>query len=200
MPTTYTDSLYRGEVSFRDFALCCLRGIDHLHLMRGLPLGTPIPEKFTPAPNHLMEGRRILARLTELMTVADKTWITGMARADYKKRRDDYLTALDRSIALRGRYLAMRQQVCNWQPTPEGEGLREFMLAQLDQSIEDDCDGNVEPSRLTTDEWHEREMAKARRDLVYHFAEHAKASNRAAKSTAYVQAILASLPAQKSPN
>ena len=194
MPTTYTDSLYRGEVTFRDFALRCLRGIDHLYLMRDLPLDAPIPEKFTPAPYHLMEGNAAMTRLTELHAMSASE-ITRAAKADYKTRRFEYLAALDRSITLRGRYLAMRQHVCNWQPTPEGEGLREFMLAQLDQSIEDDCVGNVEPSRLTTDEWHEREMAKARRDIVYHFAEHAKASNRAAKSTAYVRAVLATLPA-----
>lgn len=111
---------------------------------------------------------------------------------------DGEITTL-RDFALRCarkvRYEAMIAQVEAW--ATKAEGIRDFMLQQLRESIEWDCSDRHEreaPERLTGEVWRAAKLKRASRDLGYHENERAKEIERTNERNRWLADLRASLP------
>ena len=78
------------------------------------------------------------------------------------------------------------------------DGLKEFMLSQLQQSVDHDVvdDDDIMKVRphSTDDEWLQSELQSALRDVEYHAREYAKELSRTARRNAWLAQLHASLP------
>lgn len=159
MPTGYTADLYEGEdQSFEAFALSCARNFGALILMRDEAPDAPIP-RFEPSPHHQEEIDKLTERhqkLSDPDTAArmHATAVEDAAAANRKSAR------LSRERAQR--YGAMLGAARSWDPpSPDHAGLKDFMIKQLEESIEHDCRTyavEVEPDPV---EWARQERVRA---------------------------------------
>jgi len=137
MPTGYTSKLMAEEQSFPEFVLGCARAFGALIAMRDSPNGTPIPEKFYPSDYHAKKvvlARKELKRL-KAMKHGERLKFGQSAKEAAIKHNEQWLK---KDKAENDRLLAMAQNVIAWNPpTKDHQGLKEFMLQQLDISRND---------------------------------------------------------------
>lgn len=142
MPTGYTSIVADNEnFTFPEFAMRCARNFGALIMMRDEPLNAPIPEKFEPSDYEKNEYEKAKAAYENFI-------VNPPSDEDLEKQYNEYVAhetelfaaaSADKDIK-RGRYNAMLLEVLKWQPpTPEHEGLKKFMIDQLQDSIDFDC-------------------------------------------------------------
>ena len=173
MPTGFTAAVQSGEITeLRDFALQCARGMGALIMMRDEPMNAPIPERFEPS-------RYNADRLAEAQAELDA--VTTMSREEADAQADKAYhagcVAFDRRRAERAeharRYEAMIAKVEAWET--KADGIREFMLDQLRQSLDFDCKPvradsplSGKPKRQTGEEWRTAKIEELTRSIAYH--------------------------------
>jgi hypothetical protein len=195
MPTGYTSALYDGDdQTFPEFLLSCARAMGALITMRDDSPSAPIPDEFTASSYHAdkeadarREGARLLALTADEAqaeaTAARQAWEAQQTASEAER------------VARKGRYEAMLAKARAWEPpTKNHVGLRDFMVEQLEQSIDFDC-SHHEFNAPTSDgpTWLAAAIAKANRDIAYHAEEYAKEAERASERSAWVRALRASL-------
>jgi hypothetical protein len=196
MPTGYTANLYKGkDVSFPEFVMRCARTFGALVTMRDEPIDAPIPEEFKPSNYHIEQLEKARQRLAEV-----ESWDDAEAEAEAEKAYREALRyrqdTLSRNAAIRQRYENMLARVKEWAPpTPDHRELKNFMIQQLESSIDFDCKYDPgEPQRLSGPEYKAQQIANAQRDIDYHTKEHAKEVERAKQRTDWIRALRGSLP------
>jgi hypothetical protein len=138
MPTGYTYPIEEHEsYTFEQFVWSCARAFGALILMRDEPSGAPIPDEFQPSDTYAKWASEAKSEIVRLSALTPEQAETEAA--------EEYARELARSEAYNlktttnnARFLAMRSKVADWQPpTSEHEGLKRFMLEQLDLSVSD---------------------------------------------------------------
>ena len=179
MPTGYTLDLYDGkDITFEEFALKCARAFGALIDMRDEPIDTPIPEKLEPSDYHLKELEKAVKRLEEI-----KDWDDEKAQQEAErlyqealKKREEFIK---KNEEICKRYEDMLLKVRQWKPpTPDHEGLKKFMIQQLEKSIEFDCSVPEIPQRLSGEEFRKQQIEKILNDIEYHGKEYVEEVNR----------------------
>lgn len=173
MPTGYTADVQDGKITeLEDFVWRCARNMGALIMMRELPTGAPIPERFEPSVGYhdeaIAKAESSLASLRGMSLPA----LREAAQQDYADQvKSDDAWQSGRKTA-RDRYEAMLQKVEDWTPpTSEHEGLKEFMFSQLTQSIEFDCPTtrySPAPTKMEPEAWRDKQIEEAARSLAYH--------------------------------
>ena len=139
MPTGYTDKIKDG-ITFEQYALDCSRAFGALIHMRDLPLNVEIPDIVEPSnhySNKLEEARK---KLTHLKKMSMKRRI-ALYEKESKHITRENKEAIERKKSLEAKYRAMLEKVVDWNPPSEDHvRLREFMIEQIEQSINYDCD------------------------------------------------------------
>lgn len=156
MPTYYTADLHSGDESFKAFVKRCTN------------LSNDYAPRATSLGYHLNHVARAQSRLDELRGMTSDDKVTGATKSNAEAFRinEEYLESKDR---VKARYTAMLEKVMAWDAPEVLQPTRDFMIEQLNYSIEYDCRVSAyEPEELTPDEWHENEMDGARRDLIYY--------------------------------
>lgn len=145
MPTGYTAPIYEGEenFTFKKFAMRCARNFGALIEMRGEPLDAEIDfgKCFQPSDYYKKALERVEKEYQEFL---DNPPTEEKLGEEYdKKVNNDFEKFLERKEsrnALQERYAAMLEQVKAWEPpTEEHNGLKEFMIRQLQESVYYDC-------------------------------------------------------------
>lgn len=170
MPTGYTADVQSGKVTdFREFAWQCARAFGALILMRDDPTGAPIPQRFEPETKFydrmIEDGKKARAELKDMS-------IEHAAKEAAAEHRDALAAWNSRRIerdAEKLRYLSMIEKVQAWQPpSPEHQGMKDFMLEQLNSSLKFDCtEYSGPPEPMTATAWLARKNEKAVRDISY---------------------------------
>lgn len=196
MPTGYTADIAKG-INFATFAMNCARAFGACVTIRDDPGGgEAIPDQFEPDTYHADAVVAAEGRLAELLKMTDPEKERAAAEA-WDKAESHRVMRIAELRKLRAEYESMRAQVAAWRPpTPDHEGLKEFMLSQLDQSIDFDCDErfySTPEQRMSGPEWHAYEVEDVRRSIETHSRQHAAEVQRAASRTAWVKALRASL-------
>lgn len=198
MPTGYTAAVADGSITtLRDFALRCSRGMGALVTMRDEPFDAPVPTRLEPSRWNEERLAETEAKLAELraMGPGEKAEVAAAAQA---KARASWREGQARKAEQRGRYQAMLERVKAWRT--EAEGIRSFMLEQLEMSIEGDCppidEFDAEPPTQTADEWWRNALADAERLLAYHTRAHGEELERTAERNRWLAALWASLEPQ----
>lgn len=96
-------------------------------------------------------------------------------------------------------YKKMRACVVEWTPpSPDHDGLKDFMIKQIDESIAHDC---VELSPAddgdtceTAEDWLKSEIAEYRTDIEYHTSQHLANVEHVAKLNTWNDLLVASVP------
>ena len=137
MPTGYTFKLMEKGQSFEDFVMGCARAMGACVTMRDDPDDKPIPEKFEPSSFYaesLEKELRALAYLEALDDEGRDRWGRARKATEIQSVRESIL----RERAQNARLYEICAKVQAWTPpTPDHEGLKKFMLDQLDLSAID---------------------------------------------------------------
>lgn len=172
MPTGYTAGVADGKItSLRDFALTCARGMGALITMRDEPWDAAIPDSLVVDTSYYDEKlQEINERIERLRAMSDEDKRTA-SEEDFAERMRYYNDSIQKEDEQRERYFAMIEQVRKWKT--EAEGIKEFMLSQLSESMEFDCPVKFgpdpyEPRKVPPQEWWANATKQAYKDLQYY--------------------------------
>lgn len=198
MTTSYTAPVQDGKITtLAEYALNCARAfaID----MRDEPNG---PLKDPAPPNTDYYDEQVTEAMAELVRLESDEYA-----ANVMQREKMELEAADAKYAAhkaqtRERYEAMLALVFEWQPpTPEHQGLRDFMESQLRESIKFDCpdgDWSLPKPPSTLPAWRLERIAKLHKDIQYATEQTKKAHARYAHNLEWARALRQSLPQEES--
>lgn len=175
MPTGYTAAIKDG-IDFKTYALGCARNFGALVMMRDEPSNIPIPERFEPSDFSKKELQKAIDKLELFNLYSNNEWLE-LRDMEYKKDVEYYAKAKSEEIELKTKYTAMLAQAKSWvAPTKEHTGLRDFMIKQIEDSIQWDCtyysDGGRLPKKKELDSFIENKIAGAKRDIGYYTNSH----------------------------
>jgi len=196
--TGYTADVVNGTITdFRAFALRCARAFGALIDMRDDPLDAEIPETFTPHTSYYDGAISLLKPKLES--------IRAMSAAEClheQQRIVDEIT--DRNQQHRkeaeiedARVAAMAASVRNWTPpTTEHEGLKNFMLEQLQMSGGAFYETPV-PLIVSAEEWRSVRIAALEAEISWHEKARREEMDRSAGRTEWLKQLRTSLQKQE---
>jgi hypothetical protein len=196
MSTRYTAKLVEEGQTFQEFALGCARAFGALISMRDDASDVPIPDEFVPSDYHEKQLAEAQAHLAELQ---EMSWEEreALGQAEKEKDIDSAENSLLRELGQNTKIDEMLANVKAWHPpTGEHQGLKDFMLQQLEMSYNstkyiremiNELDGKFPR------DYYLSVVAQARRNIEYHTEEHAKEVKRASERTAWVRQLKESL-------
>lgn len=206
MPTGYTSDVGDGKMTdLRPFIERCAHAF--IVSLRDSGLDSPLPNEDTTSDStYHQEGlTKAYKRLAKAKSM-DRKAASVEAKREHReaiKSDEEYLA---RKAETKARYEAMLELVYTWEPpTEEHVGLKTFMVEQLSTSIEFDCGGDhwenhlkdlKERGPLSGDDWKAREIVKANEDIQHHSERIAKERERVEHNTAWIQALIGSLPVE----
>ena len=199
MPTGYTCAIKDG-ISFDDFVMRCARAFGALVDMRDESLDAPIPEKFEPSNYHQEKIKELEEEKAKLKKKLESGAHISECELEYEKAVEVYEKSVKNKTELRARYLDMLHKVREWvPPTDEHVELKRFMVNQLNQSIDFDCDTSILtiPKLLTPTEWFSQKMDRILNDILYHREEYLKEVLRVADRNVWLKALRDSLKKEK---
>jgi len=148
--TGYTAVLQEGDVSLKQFVLTCARA-------------------FGPCIEQRDENSDVPPRKVELDVSYEQSEIERLKNEEYTltdfeeyvaKQREYYVTTKNKKKVIKKKYQEMLTQVKNWSPPTESHTpLKNFMISQIEDSIEFDCkmkyydDEQRRLGELTFGEW-----------------------------------------------
>ncbi len=195
MPTGYTAAIANG-ITFRQYAMDCAKAFGALITMRDEPANAEIPEKFEPSKYHIDKITAAENELKELRAMDDSE-AEKRARLEFEQELESHQKYVNDKSELKDKYLAMLKQVKIWQPpTSEHVEYKNFMIQQIEQSIDFDCTTTYlsKPALKSGRVWLNGKIDRALKDLEYHKEENRKEIERAEGRTAWVNALRNSLP------
>jgi hypothetical protein len=169
MPTGYTAAIKDG-ITFNQYVLTCARAFGALIMMRDDPMDAAIPDKFEPE-SYLFEW--VETAKAEVLRIEGLS--IDECRAEAKKEYDTALAYRERGIReatdLRAKYNAMLEVTRAWiPPSPDHVGLKDFMIKQIEESIEWDCSTEYYerdvPALKPWEQWQREALVQARRSLA----------------------------------
>lgn len=194
MPTGYTSELHDGKpITRNEFILQCSRAMGAAIMQRDdspkAPLRLPkfetdySDERLAKAKADLDKYRAIPIELADGEAFNDYEAALARWREREQERRD-----------MEGRYRGMLAEVAGWRPpTPDHQGLKDFMVEQLQSSIEFDCGAMDPPVPLTGEEYRDQKIAMAERDIEYHTRSRAESIERTKGRRDWITALADSL-------
>jgi hypothetical protein len=201
VPTGYTAIIEDDpNVTFQQFAIGCARAFGALAHMRDEPQSKPIEDRV--ATNyHVTELAKANQRLAELQAMTPEQKDAAFV-AENERRDKEWVQYAAQEKDKLARYLKMRAQVVAWlPPTPEHDGLKKFMLEQIDTCVKH-LGGSADYAHGTTfkpfpsvEHWFAEQMRKVHWDIEYHTREDAKEKERVASANKWVADLRASLQA-----
>jgi hypothetical protein len=160
--------------------------------MRDEPLDAPIPESFKPAPFYQDKIKAIESEYEKLQKLSSDE-INQMIEKEFVKRRDSLDKQLAERKAMKHRYESMLEEAKTWEPpTSDHSGLKDFMVKQLTESIEYDCDLEwVEKDLkelvfLSEREWMSSKIKSLNKDLAYYRKAYAEEVERVSNRNLWI--------------
>lgn len=194
MPTGYTVAFTERDVTFREYALTCARAFGACIMQREESLSEPpkhreVSEYYQESIDHDM---REIARFLSLSREQQIAEMDAAAEEDRRYRREARAAALALEVRLR----ATLGQVSAWQPpTPAHEKYKEFMIEQINSTLEFDCAPRDyrDPEKVTATS-PEEHLAKLKSNLDYSIRSRDEERERCRAANAWIDALYASLP------
>jgi hypothetical protein len=166
--------------------------------MRDDPADKPVPERFEPETSyhdeHIATAKAVLDKTPGLSAAECDV----LAQADFDAEMAAYIKHANNRAETKQNYEDMLCKVEAWNPNEDILSLKEFMLQQLRESIKFDCSSPYRPEppiRLTVEQWRQKQLERASKDLAYHESARASEIRRTEGRNAYLASLRASLPA-----
>ena len=194
MPTGYTAALIEDkEMCFEDFTLRCARAFGALIEMRDEPMDAKIPDEFKVSEYHTVELEKAMQRLNEFKSFTPEDY-KKKAREKFEQDVIDYERRLEKNKFTQQRYSDMLIKVNNWkEPSAEHEGLKKFMIEQIESSIKFDVYEPDKPVILTGGEWANKELSSITWNIEYHTKSYQEEVERVASRNRWVKQLRDSL-------
>lgn len=173
MPTGYTDIISREDITFEQFALRCSRAFGATIELRDESLDAEIPEEFQPSTYHKEKLEEAEKELEDFRIKTDEELQVEL-EVEFKENQAYYLSKIEEESKLKLKYYAMLAKVQAWvPPTVEHEGLKKFMIEQLQSSVDFDCKGDYYEGELnkpkdTLEEYRKKKLSKLEWNVNYH--------------------------------
>lgn len=195
MPTGYTSDLYEGkDQSFSEFVWNCSRAFGVHVTLRDSP-DAELPESYEPDTHHQKRLMQAEAERGRWQLMSDDEVAADLRReqaeAETYKRQ-----IIDVAEERESRYNAMLFEVEAWDPpTEEHQGLKDFMIQQLTESIRFDCSTTYIPNTPPddVDAWRQNRIDYAQRQIDYHTEQWDKECERTKTRNAWIKALRDSL-------
>jgi len=196
MPTGYTSEILKG-IDFKTFAMNCARAFGACITLRDeRDGGEIIPEKFEPSDYHLKAVEKVKKELKELFFMKSEQ-LDSIAKNKWLKSEESRIKSLEEIDKQKKYYEKMLYQVNNWKPpTPEHQGIKDFMQKQILESINYDCDKSYyEKSNLylTGSDYFKQEKERLQQSIEYHEKAHLEEVSRAEGRTKWIKDLRESL-------
>lgn len=198
MPTGYTAKLCEQEQSFSEFALGCARAFGACVMQRDDP-SDDLPKSLERDPHH--EKSRITAEATlyALMQLSQEEK-NALGEKKKKERVESYTAEVAKRQVIHDRLASMIVEVQAWEvPSPEHEGLKKFMLEQLETTIRHDGDTEyyrkclTEEQAKTPADYFAEEVKSVEWDIEYHTKEDKKSEVRIAEQNKWISELYESI-------
>jgi hypothetical protein len=194
MPTGYTNELYKGEQSFRDFVLTCARAFGAAIHMRDEALEPTLrPQEIEPYYAERLEASK--RRLEELNALTPEQAL-ARSNAEFEEEIASSNKYAAELAGQNARYMAMLQKVMYWEPpTADHRELKNFMIDQLKKSVEWDCRSTSpsERSKKSGTEWLRGAKDRASQDVEYYQSAIKKEVERVEKANQWIAELLKAL-------
>lgn len=196
MPSGYTDKVQKGEVTdFVEFAMTCARAFGACVMLRDEPLSSDIPEQ--EVDKYYLNRIEELKKELHWLEMATEEEVEAKAEEDYESQLRRREEALREGNESRERYEAMLEKAKAYMPpTQDHENLRRFMIEQLEQSIEWDCNNDYwkeEPVKLTGAQYYRQREKKLIEDIAYCEAKHVEEISRTESRNLWLRQLKESL-------
>lgn len=203
MPTGYTIGIINGETkTFQEFAKQCMRAFGATIHMINESMDKEY-EPRTPSDYHIKAIEEAKERLKQAETLTDAELIE-MRIKKLEESKKYHLESIAKTKTVRAKLEEFLAQAIEFKaPTPEHEGLRKFMIEQLQSTI--DFDGKtdyhdkalveiqMELKNIDAKQIRFLMIAYAHTDITYHLKNHEEELKRCADANAWVETLLDSL-------
>ena len=195
MPTGYTAKLCEQDQSFEDFMLQCARAFGALIMLRDDPMNKPLPEKVREVSSYYFED--LEKNQKELKEV--EAWTTEQAENEASLQYFDELKAyqehVEKVTRTRIRLVTMLDKVKAWEPpSPEHQGLKDFAIQQLNETIKYDGETYLKtPKKITGNMFKERRISDLKNSITYDENSLKDETQRAEESNTWVDLLRKSL-------
>lgn len=203
MPTGYTAGIIDGKTeTFQDFAKQCMKAFGACIHMRDENIDKEY-EPRTPSDYHTkaLEKAKEKLKQAEIFTDAE---LIEMRTKELEERKKYHLESIAKTKVARAKLEEFLAKAIEFKaPTPEHEGLRKFMIEQLQSTI--DFDGKTdyhdkalpeiekELKNINANQIKFSLIADANKDIAYHLKKHKEELKRCADSNTWIETLLGSL-------
>ena len=203
MPTGYTAGIIDGKTeTFQDFAKQCMRAFGATRHMRDESMDKEY-EPRTPSDYHTKALEKAKEKLKQAETFTDAELIE-MRTKELEESKKYHLESIAKTKILRAKLEEFLAKSIEFKaPTPDHEGLRKFMIEQLQSTIDFDGKTDYDDEALSQIEMELKNInanqirftliADANKDIAYHLKEHKAELKQCADSNAWVETLLGSL-------
>jgi hypothetical protein len=173
MSTGYTANIEK-DITFKEYALDCARAFGACIDMRDEPLSTPIPEKFVESDYHKERVASAIKERDEFTEMSKEARKRLFEREVVDSIKESRKVILEKKRLL-AKYKAMLVKVEKFvPPTSEHVEYKTFMITQINNSIDFDCDikyyekSIATQSALTFREWEKDREDHLRDSVIWH--------------------------------
>lgn len=203
MPSGYTAVFEkRDDVTFEEFVWRCARAMGALIHMRDEPMDAKIKLSYNNDTYHEDNIKKAVENLAIYSKMSLERAQAQMNK-EYASSEKFAREAMKEHAVLRKRYTKMLDQVKAWNPpTFDHENFKKFMIDQLTQSIDWDCNDKyyleqLERPRQTAKEWLNDKIVEAKHDIEYH-TKHLVDQKAIEKNRVdWIEALMKSVPLPK---
>jgi hypothetical protein len=148
MPTGYTSDLMEKGQSFNEFIMGCAKQFGACVTMRDSSFDEPIPEEFKPSDWSIKELKKTQAQIKVLEAMTEEGKIK-YGETKKNKRLQELAGYIEINLLQNKRIDAMLILVRQWvPPTRDHQGLKDFMIDQLNTSRHSEDYNETEIQRL----------------------------------------------------
>lgn len=192
MPTGYTAPIMDG-ITFEQFILSCARAFGALITMRDEPNDAPIPDEFQATDYHVKGLEKANADLAEFQVFTTKDY-EAKAKEEFDQAIIHYNERKVKMETQCNQYQSMLSKVKSWiPPSSEHEGLKNFMIEQIESSIKFDCYEPDVPTLPTPEEWANAKLQSIAWNIDYHTKENSKEIERVASRNKWIKQLKESI-------
>lgn len=193
MPTGYTSKLYNlEEVSFQDFVSDCASAF-MIEAREGNWKGLPesiSTESIDYYSNRVIEAIKALEEIDN----ASYEEMSQRNEEAFAKDMEYWESATKRTASIMLAYSNMLEQVMAWEPpTPTHQGLKDFMIRQLRESIDFDNYAPPMPKQRSTEQFIADTRQKAKNTVEYNIEQLERATESHIKRTEWLNELRKSL-------
>jgi len=203
MPTGYTAGILDGTVTtFPQFAKLCMRAFGATIHLRDESLDAEY-EPRVPGDYYLKGIEKAKQLIIDAQKLSDEE-IVETKKKQLEDSKKYHLEAIEKAKNSTIEMNKILTDVRKWQPpTPEHTGIKDFMIKQIEETIDFDCKTDYhdkelfkiefESLNINASEIRKEMLEKGKKDFTYHNSENLKEIQRCEQSNKWVSDLLKSL-------